>query len=342
MADNKYLKWLSKTNGAWWNDSADSTEIENAIENGAVGCTTNPILVSQVLNQKRVLLEKFQEEILSITDSDSRAEKIVEIVTKDIARNFLYIYKQTNGEHGYVCAQVNPKYPGDADYMLDNALRLAEWAPNISVKLPVTAAGIEVIEECVARGISITATVSFTVPQVLAVDDACIRGLKRATANGCVPKPSNAVIMVGRLDDYLRDVIHDGKYNIEESSIIWAGTAALKRAYSIFNERKTPTILMPAGMRGTYHTTELAGASIRYSIHPKIQGLLKKEKPAELEKINDPIPQKAMDELMTIREFVRAYEPEGMEPEEYITYGVTQKTLAQFVSAWNVIESFIF
>jgi transaldolase len=40
-------------------------------------------------------------------------------------------------------------------------------------------------------------------------------------------------------------------------------------------------------------------------------------------------------------DFTRAYEPEGMRPEEFITYGVTQRTLAQFYdSAWAMLESF--
>jgi len=342
LTENMYLKWLAQTKGVWWNDSADMGEVENAISNGAVGITTNPILISQVLNKKRALLDEYREEIVSITDSDLRAEKIIEIITKDLTKRFYPIYEQTNGENGYVCAQVNPKYPGDADIMLRNALRLAEWAPNISVKIPVTAAGIEVVEECVARGINITATVSFTVPQVLAAEEAYQRGLKRAGANGCVPKLFNAVIMVGRLDDYLRDVVRDGRKDVAESSIIRAGTAAMKRAYDLFCHRETKAKLMPAGMRGAYHTKELAGADIRFSVHPKIQSLIQQEDPETIEKINDPVPRAVIEELMKEREFVRAYDPDGMVPEEFITYGVTQKTLAQFVDAWNIIEAFTF
>jgi len=40
-------------------------------------------------------------------------------------------------------------------------------------------------------------------------------------------------------------------------------------------------------------------------------------------------------------EFVRAYEPDGMSPEDFITYGVTQKTLAQFhEGGWKLLENF--
>ena len=38
-------------------------------------------------------------------------------------------------------------------------------------------------------------------------------------------------------------------------------------------------------------------------------------------------------------EFVKAYEPDGMKPKEFVTYGVTQRTLCQFVeSGWKLME----
>ena len=36
---------------------------------------------------------------------------------------------------------------------------------------------------------------------------------------------------------------------------------------------------------------------------------------------------------MKIREFRRAYEVNGMEEDEFLTYGATQRTLSQFVEA---------
>jgi hypothetical protein len=40
-------------------------------------------------------------------------------------------------------------------------------------------------------------------------------------------------------------------------------------------------------------------------------------------------------------EFRRAFEPDGMRPEEFISYGVTQRTLAQFAEVgWKLMETF--
>ena len=40
-------------------------------------------------------------------------------------------------------------------------------------------------------------------------------------------------------------------------------------------------------------------------------------------------------------EFVRAYEPDGMAPSEFIGFGATQRTLSQFVdTGWKLLENF--
>ena len=64
------------------------------------------------------------------------------------------------------------------------AKRLHAWAPNIAVKLPATAAGLDVLEDCIAEGITTTATVSFTVPQAVAIAERHRAGIARAREHG--------------------------------------------------------------------------------------------------------------------------------------------------------------
>ena len=54
----------------------------------------------------------------------------------------------------------------------------------MQVKIPVTEAGIHAIEEATYHGVSINATVCFTVPQAVAVAEAVERGLNRRAASG--------------------------------------------------------------------------------------------------------------------------------------------------------------
>ena len=52
------------------------------------------------------------------------------------------------------------------------------------MKLPAVSAGLDVLEDCIAEGITATATVSFTVPQVIAIAERCRAGRQRAKRNG--------------------------------------------------------------------------------------------------------------------------------------------------------------
>ncbi|MDL2236393.1 transaldolase family protein [Christensenellaceae bacterium OttesenSCG-928-K19] len=341
MSDNKYLKWLAEnTQSVYWHDSAILSELEDAMANGATGVTTNPFLVNGTLAARP---QDWAEQLAGVQKGlkgDEKVEALIGAVTKHIAEIVGKYHGQDFGE-GYCCAQVNPNKPGDTQGMIDLAKRYSKIAENIVIKLPATRAGMEAYEECAALGMNVAATVSFTVPQTLATGAAFERGVKRARENGIKPGLGIAVLMVGRLDDYLRDVEQDTHAKATEQDIIQSGTAAIKRAYSIFNERNYDCVLMPAGCRGGYHITDLAGARMIMSIAPKIAELLLNETGPFEERIDIPVDSATIDRLMSMPEFRKAYEPNGMGPDEFITYGSTNRTLTQFcIAGWDPLAAY--
>jgi transaldolase len=343
MEPNKFLRWLSgSTRTAWWHDSAIPEEVDRAIADGAVGVTTNPVLVAASLTAlPGYWRERLSGKIDGKPGEAGRTESILRAVTSDVATMLVPAFDRTKGDQGYVCAQVNPRYPGDAAVMSEMAERIHTWAPNIAIKLPATASGLDVLEECAALGYTVVSTVSFTLPQALCAAERYERGRARAVAAGIAPGRCIVVVMVGRIDDYLRDVAHDQRAEALESDIIQCGNAIMKRAWGIWQERGYQSTLMPAGMRGTYHATEVAGAGMTLSVHPKVQAQLARLGGPFEERIDVPIDEGVLDRLLKIREFRRAYEPDGLSPDEFITYGVVQKTLAQFIEAgWSAIEAF--
>lgn len=342
MAESNYLRWIAEeTPTAWWHDSGDPQELERGKANGAVGVTTNPVLSARALKAKPAYWQPRLDGQWRSLDAGQRAETLMKAVVQNAAEMFTPIYRDTDKAHGYVCAQVNPGAAAERETMIQMARRFHGWAPNIAVKLPVNAAGLDVLEECVAEGITITATVSFTVPQVLAVAERHRAGVKRARASGIEPGRCFAVIMIGRIDDYLREVAHDRKAPVAEEAIVQAGLAISKRAYRLYRERGYEAVLLVAAMRGTYHMTELAGGDLILSIHPKYQDLMIQAGVPFERRIDAEVDARVIEQLRAIPEFVRAYEPDGMRPEEFITFGVTQKTLTQFYhSGWAVLESY--
>jgi len=342
MENDSYLRWLvDATPTPWWHDSADPEELDRGLAQGACGVTTNPVLAYRALRAQPAFWREQVGPLDPGLDPGAKAERLMQAVVTDAAAKLERQYRTSGGEVGYVCAQVNPTKAGDREAMLAMAHRFHAWAPNIAVKLPVTAAGLDVLEDCVAEGITITATVSFTVPQVVTVAERHRLGAARARANGIVPGHCFAVIMIGRLDDYLRDVAWDSGADVSESDIRQAGLAVSKRAYEIYQAEGYEAVLLVAALRGIYHMTELAGAELIMSIHPRYQDLLLAPDVPREERIGRLIDALAIERLERMPEFVRSYEPDGMAPEEFIAFGATQRTLTQFNEAgWAMLEAF--
>jgi transaldolase len=328
-----YLNWvLENTKTKWWHDSAAMAELDLGLERGCVGVTTNPFLSNIAVRSHREQWASEIEDVLSRKlPAEQQAEALMHIAVTKCAAKVLPEYERSSGTSGFVCAQVNPVRAGDRDCMFGMARRFHQWAPNIAVKLPATAAGLDVLEDCAAEGITTAATVSFTVPQVIAIAERHRAGAARAKRNGIEPGKCFAVIMIGRLDDYLREVAHDNKANVSEDDIRKAGLAVTKRAYNMYKERGYDAVLLVAALRGPHHLTELAGADLIMSIHPSSQTLFcgDQDHPRE-ERIDVPVDEGAIERLRALPEFVKAYEPDGMKPEDFISYGVTQRTLCQF------------
>lgn len=342
MEQPSILRWLaSATQTRWWHDSGDPDELARGLEDGAVGVTTNPVLTAQALKaQPAYWKERIAPEVFEMK-GDAKVERLMQVVALETAAKLLPQYRASQGADGYVCAQVSPAKAGDREAMLEMARRYHAWAPNIAVKLPVTLAGLDVLEECSAEGITVTATVSFTVPQALEIARRHRLGSLRARQAGIVPGRCFAVIMIGRLDDYLREVARDNAAEVSETDIRQAGLAATKRAYEVYMEEDYEAVLLVAALRGVHHFSGLAGGKLILSVHPSIQKLLHDPALPRRAGIADPIEPQALQRLQQMNEFVRAYEPQGMRPEEFVTYGVTQRTLAQFQEAgWQQLEGF--
>ena len=115
------------------------------------------------------------------------------------------------------------------------------------VKIPATAAGIPAIEEATYAGITINATVSFTVPQAVMVAEAVERGLQRREDEGksILNMGPVCTIMVGRLDDWLKVVAEKEGILTDPGYLEWPGVAVFKRAYEIFSSVGTVPACFP-------------------------------------------------------------------------------------------------
>jgi transaldolase len=330
-----------------WNDSCSAEELKYSIDNGAVGGTSNPTIVATVLKKEidiwRPVIVTLIKENPTATD-DEIAWKIIETVSANAAKLLMPAFEASGGRVGRLSIQTNAKYYRNAEAIIGQGVHFASIYPNNNIKLPATKAGIEAVEELTYRGISINATVSFTLPQSIAVAEAVERGLDRRKKEGKDISTMSPVctIMVGRLDDWLKVQVAKKGIITEPGYLELAGVAVAKKAYRIFKERGYRTRLLIAAYRNHYHWSEFIGAEMSLTIPPDWQ---KKYNASDVEvrnRIDDEIDPAIITELRKkFPDFNRAYDEDGMTEEEFESFGATRRTLLGFIDSYEKLVDLI-
>lgn len=326
-----------------WNDSCSIKELTLSISHGALGATCNPVIVSNVLNQEWDLWKDRIPLIISenpTATEDEIAWKLIEEMSVKAAALMMPIFDREKGRNGRLSIQTDPRLYRDPERIVSQAVHFNRLAPNIIVKIPVTNAGIVAIEEATYQGVSINATVSFTLPQAIAVAEAVERGLTRRENEGKDISTMGPVctIMVGRLDDHLKAVAEKENIIANPEVLDWAGIAVMKKAYKIYNERGYRLRLLSAAFRNHRHWSEFIGGNIVIS-PPWLWQKRFNESDVTIENRMDlPVDPKIISELeMKFLDFRRAYDEKGMQPYEFDKYGATVKTLRQFCQATSKV-----
>jgi transaldolase len=322
-----------------WNDSATLSELSYSIEHGAVGATCNPVIVLEALKKEAHL---WNDRILGLAKEfptateDEIGWKLVEEISATRAKLLVPAFEKHKGRNGRLSIQTDPHYYRNAAALVEQAVRFDALAPNMIVKIPATRAGIAAIEEVTYRGISINATVSFCLPQALAVAEAVERGLRRREKEGLAISAMGPVctIMAGRLDDWLKVVAEKQDITLDPGLLEWAGVAVFKKAYKIYRERGYRIRLLSAAFRNHMQWSQFVGGDLVISPPYKWQVRFNASDVAVAANIETPVDADVVDELMRkFHEFRRAYSEDGLSLEEFDTFGPTVRTLRQFLEA---------
>jgi transaldolase len=328
----------------YWNDSCNESELRYAIENGAVGATSNPTIVGTVMRQEYEVWAPRVREIIAANPTWTDQEVTWQVIEEMAVRGWKMLepmWHSSQGQNGRLSIQTNPTFAPSAQKMAEQARHFETLAPNVQVKFPTTKAGVEAMEAVTEEGISINATVSFTVPQALAVGEAVERALaKREAASQDTSKMAPVcTIMIGRTDDWVKASNKRDGITVDPAAPDWAGIAVFKRAAAIFAERGYRTRLLAAAYRHHLHWSELVGGDVSMTIPYGWQRLFNSSDIEVVDRWANPAPQAYVDELVArCPEFVKAYEPGGLSSEEFETYGATARTLRAFVASyWELV-----
>lgn len=174
------------------------------IDHGAIcGVTTNPAIFSAALRAPGA-------GYFPATATDTREvteEQINALIRADVqaaADVLADTYRASGGVDGRVSIEVDPRMAHDTEATIAQAREL--WAaidrPNLMIKIPATIEGLPAIETAIAEGISVNATLIFSVDRYRAVMNAYLAGLERAQAAGLGISAIHSVasFFVSRLD----------------------------------------------------------------------------------------------------------------------------------------------
>jgi transaldolase len=165
-------------------DLITSGEFQRLVEeDGVHGVTSNPTIFDKAITGGTAYDDALH--LLLSTDPDRDAQTLfesLEIQDLQMAADILRpVYDQTKGADGFVSIEVSPRLAYDTAGSIAEAQRLwkAVNRPNLMVKIPSTAQGVQAVETLIAEGININITLMFSLDHYEAVAQAYLRGLKR-------------------------------------------------------------------------------------------------------------------------------------------------------------------
>jgi transaldolase len=191
--------YLKELKFSLWADFIERDYLDDGflklIKSGVInGATSNPaifknaILTSSAYKDQLASLEgltlKQKYEAVAIFDIQKAADIL----------NPLY----EKGDDGYVSIEVDPFLCDDAQATIDEAKRLHRIIArdNVMIKIPATSAGYEAMEELVASGIPVNATLIFSKKQAIA----CVKAFERGLVQTKNPVDTVVSVFVSRID----------------------------------------------------------------------------------------------------------------------------------------------
>jgi transaldolase len=223
--------WLDNLRRSW----IVTGELENWINNGVRGITSNPTIFQKAMTDTNDYDSQLTELIAS---GKSIEESYWELVVEDIngALDILRpLYDKSDGLDGFVSLEVDPSLADDTSETITAARHLHSLIdkPNLYVKIPATSAGIPAIQQLISDGKSINVTLIFSLDRYEEVIEAYLSGLE--SCKGDLSNISSvASFFISRtdteVDKRLQTIGSDNALALQGKAAIAQGRAA----YQIF------------------------------------------------------------------------------------------------------------
>jgi transaldolase len=241
-----------------WVNNPTTREIDLALANGAVGCTTNPAFGGN-------LVRRAPEEILPIVDAaltelpeaadTAVADRMQEQLVARIAARFWPLHSTSDGRWGYVSIQGAPETDMDGEVIWEEAQVGHALGPNVAPKIPATAPGFVAFERVVAEGWPVIVTEVFSLDQLQTTCEIYLRVTERT---GRRPRFFLSPI-TGIFGDHLKKIAARDGLDVPNEAIDQAGIGLARRCAALVESHGWPVTLLFGGGRIAEDLTGLMG-----------------------------------------------------------------------------------
>jgi len=340
--DSYFLRVARQTPTEFWINNPTRDQTDLAISNGASGCTNNPSYGQKMVDHpiEGDYARKTLEETIRAVETESQViAEFQRRLVKPIADKFLPLFKSTAGRKGFVSIQGDPIHEEDPDVIIREALENRLVSPNICCKIPTTEAGLKAMEYLISKDVPLNATEIFAIRQAVVLCETYQRATRK---HGKTPQLYISHI-AGIYDDYLQNFVEKEAVEISPDVLWQAGLAVARKLYKIMEERQFPGTFVAGGARGLHHFTEMVGGKVCCTINWEgTADKLLTQNPPVVYRLFNPVPQKVIDELIEkLPDFKRGYLEDGLEIEEFESFGPVCLFRSAFARSWNRVLELI-
>lgn len=329
--------------GTFWGHDY-CTGMDHSLRRGARFVTSNPAKINLFRKENPEVWARLVAEARHENPGAS-VERLISAlfvkVTAINARVLRPIYEATDGEHGFVCVQTNPKNINDSAKMTEEVLyweeaykkELGVDKNNVVYKLPAVKAAVQSVKDLVAKGIRVCMTLNFTVSQHEIFAELIEKGEK----NGFV------VLMAGFLDDNVAAELGDLGVDDPKKYAKWAGVSVMRKSYANLNAKKLgKSSIMAAAIRGPYTIecclTDKTNAPVHFTtMTAKIQEFDEAKRALKSEMDDEP-PADVMEVLGKSKIFTQAYNRDKLDMDNVADFIPLQAVLKVFTEAYIETE----
>ena len=221
-------------------DMLESGELKEMVADGIRGLTSNPTIFQKAIGGSAAYDDAIRD-ALAANPALGPKEVYEMLAVRDIqdaADALRPVYDGSAATDGYVSLEVSPLLAADTAGTIAEAHRLWELVarPNLMIKVPATPEGIPAIEDLIAVGINVNATLMFSMADYEAVAQAYVRGVRRADNPQRIA--SVASFFVSRVDTSVDDALDkigsDAALNLRGKAAVANAKLAYDRYLQIF------------------------------------------------------------------------------------------------------------